>query len=300
MLLLSSFTGYFLGIERNLGGVLLGKEKMQLESLSNFVLFFLVLSPMTIWGDFFSTIGKIFVLRIIGYCIGIVIKLWFLRGHFLRVKLKLKLKMFMETKYYWFTGLSETALREADILILSFFIDGALLGAYFLALRIYFSFGILAEVISTSLTPFLSKCYVNKKSGGFYRFNKYMLFLFMVFSFIFSATLFFSRNLIVKLFSPEFLHYSGKYLFFLSFILFFRFFSFSTGIILSSSDLQRTRSNIMFSASILIIVLNVILGYYFNVSGVIISRAFIELLIFFLFGFFVNKIALKHDQDRQE
>ena len=283
LLILSSVAGYFHGVERNLGGILLGKERMHLESFGSFISFVFVVIPMVMFGDYFHSIEMIFILRIFAFLIAILIKLWFLRDHFINLRLSFKLKLFKESKYYWFVGLSTVVLREIDILILSFFVDKSLLGAYFLALRIYYAFGILAEVVSSGLTPFISRFYVERESGGFNKFNKYMLVVFMFFAFVFSVSLLLSRNLIVTVFSVEFLSDAGKYLFYLSFILFFRFFSFSTGIILTSADAQRIRFNIMFIASTMLIFLDIVLGSIFKIAGVIISRAIIELFVFFVF-----------------
>ncbi|MCK5003467.1 MAG: oligosaccharide flippase family protein [Candidatus Aminicenantes bacterium] len=299
LLILSSVAGYFHGVERNLGGILLGKERMHLESFGSFISFVFVVIPMVMFGDYFHSIEMIFILRIFAFLIAILIKLWFLRDHFINLRLSFKLKFFKESKYYWFVGLSTVVLREIDILILSFFVDKSLLGAYFLALRIYYAFGILAEVVSSGLTPFISRFYVERESGGFNKFNKYMLVVFMFFAFVFSVSLLLSRNLIVTVFSVEFLSDAGKYLFYLSFILFFRFFSFSTGIILTSADAQRIRFNIMFIASTMLIFLDIVLGSIFKIAGVIISRAIIELFVFFVFGYFVNKIISKYNVDKQ-
>lgn len=299
LLILSSVAGYFHGVERNLGGILLGEERMHLESFGSFTTFLLVVIPMVMWGGYFHSIEMIFILRIFAFLIAILIKLWFLRDHFTNLKLTFKLKFFKESKYYWFVGLSSVVLREIDILILSFFVDKSLLGAYFLAIRIYYAFGILAEVVSSGLTPFISRFYIDKENGGFKKFNKYMQAVFMFFALVFSVSLLLSRNMIVAAFSFDFLADAGKYLFYLSFILFFRFFSFSTGIILTSADAQKIRFNIMFIASIMLIFLDIILGSQFKIAGVIISRAIIELFIFFVFGYFVNKIHSKYDVVKQ-
>ena len=295
LLILSSVAGYFHGVERNLGGILLGKERMHLESFGSFISFILVVISMVMFGDYFHSIEMIFILRIFAFLIVILIKLWFLRDHFANLRLSLKLKLFKESKYYWFAGLSSVVLREIDILILSFFIDKSLLGGYFLALRIFYAFGILAEVVSSGLTPYISKFYINREEGSFEKFNKYMLMIFMFFAFVFSISLLLSRNFIVAAFSSEFLSDSGKYLFYLSFILFFRFFSFSTGIILISADAQKKRFNIVFTASLIMIVLNIILGSQFKVTGIIISRAATELYMFLAFGYFVKKIISKYN-----
>jgi len=290
LLMLSSIAGYFQGVERNLGGLLLGKEKMPIESLVNFIMFFLVAVPMLLLKNSFNSIEMIFSLRIFVFIVAIIIKIWFLKEHFKKIKLNLKLKLFKEAKYYWFASLTNVALREIDILILSFFIDKSLLGGYFLALRIFYSFAILAEVVSTGLTPYISKFYNNRKNGKFNKFTEYLFMVFLFFAFVFSISLFLGRKLIVSIFSPEFLADAGTYLMFFSFILFFRFLSFFTGAILTSSDAQKIRFNIMLIAAFIMIILEILLGPQLKVSGILIARMIMELYLFFAFGYFVKKI----------
>jgi len=201
------------------------------------------------------------------------------------------MKMFREGKYYWFGALSNVFLREIDVLVLSFFIDKPALGTYFLALRIYFAFSILAEVISFAFTPFISRAYSGKETSSFEKLNRKLFLFFFVAGTVLGLSLIFSRNLILDLFSAGANRMSGRYLFFLSFLLVFRFFSYYTGAILSSTEFQRIRFNISFSASIMMIVLNIVLGSVFKVEGVLISRAVVELFIFIVFLHYVNKIV---------
>ena len=51
----------------------------------------------------------------------------------------------------------------------------------------------------------------------------------------------------------------------------------------------------MFTASLIMIVLNIILGSQFKVTGIIISRAATELYMFLAFGYFVKKIISKYN-----
>ncbi len=295
LLILSSAAGYFHGIERNLGGIVLGKERMHLESFSTFISFIIVVIPMVFLKNNFSSIEAIFILRIFSLFIGILIKLWFLRESFVNIKFNFKLKFLKESKYYLFLALSNIVLKEIDVLILSFFVDKSFLGAYFLALRIYYAFTILAEVVSSGLTPYISRFYMERKNGKFKKFNNSMLAVSVFFAFVFSISLFISRNLIVSIFSSGYIEGVGKYLFYFSFILFFRFISYSTGIILTSADAQKIRSNIIFIASLMLIVLVFILGSQFMIEGVILSKAITELFIFFSFWYFVKKITKSYN-----
>ncbi|MEN8154962.1 MAG: MATE family efflux transporter [Acidobacteriota bacterium] len=290
LLALSAAGGYLLGVERNLGGILLGKEKMPIESFANFVLFSIVTAPMVLHSRIFDSIEKIIILRIIALLIVVLIKIYFMRVNFRGSKITLKLRFFKEGKYYWFTGLSSIIMKEVDVLILSFFIDKSLLGAYFLALRIYFAFGILSEVIAYGLTPFISRTYNGKESRGFKEFNKKVMVVIFFMAALSSVVLFFGREFFVSLFSPDLIQQSGRYLFFFSFLVFFRFFSFFTGIILTSTEFQKIRFYIVSVSSLTMVTLDVILAPFYQIGGVIASRTIVELAMFLVLLYFVRKV----------
>jgi len=290
LIILSCLGGYILGVERNLGGFLLGKEEMPFESLSNFLSLLMVVVPLLLFPHFFHSVERILLLRIFSLGGAMGVKLVYVRGMFDFKKIRVRLSSFSEIKYYWFSGISSSILREADVFILSFFIDKSMLGGYFLALRIFYAFGTIAEVISAALTPFISSSYLKRADGEFRRFNRYMVPVFTFLALIFSILLLVSRNFILQQFSPENLVETGRYLFYFSFLLFFRFISFSTGIILTSADLQKARFAVMFTASVIILVLEIVLGSVLGIEGILISRGAAELFIFFMFGYYVNRL----------
>ncbi len=290
LLVISAIGGYLFGLERNIAGILLGKEKMNRESFANFLSFFIIVSFLSLSGNYFSSIERIFYLRSFALLVVVIIKLWFIKDYFNKFVFTLKLKFFKEGKYYLFGGMSTVILREVDVLILSFFIDRSLLGAYFLALRIFYSFGLIAEVIANSLIPFISRTFKGKERNGFKEFNKNILLYFLFFAFLSSVFLFTTRGWIISTFFSEFTTDSVRYLFYLSFILFFRFFTYSTNVILTSADAQNIRFNTKFLASLLMIGFNFILGSIYGVEGIIASKLIVELFVFFVLGYFVRKI----------
>ncbi len=290
LIMLSAVAGYFLGIERNLGGILLGRERMPLEAITNFFSFSVIFSSMFFSTEYFNSINKIFFLKIFVLIAVVLLKLWFIRDHFKGLRINLKFRFFKEGKFYWFGGMSNVVLREVDILILSFFIDRSLLGAYFLALRIYFSFGVLSEVITYGLTPFISRTYSGKERRGFKEFNRGVMVIISTMALLSALILFFSREYIISLFAGNLVETSGKYLFYFSFLLFFRFFSFFTGMILTSTEFQKIKFYIISSSSLIMIVSDVMLAPIFQIKGIIFSRSLVEIGIFFAYAYFVRKI----------
>ncbi len=204
------------------------------------------------------------------------------------------LKFFREGKYYWFMGISNILIRQIDVFILSFFISRSLLGSYFLALRIYISFGIIGEVMTMALTPFISRTYRGKEKRSFLEFNRKLLEIFSIVALISAVLLFFSRSLIVSLFSSEYVVSASSYLLFLSFLIFFRFFSYFTGSILTSTEFQNKRFFIIVFSAILMIVLNLITAPLLGIKGVLLSRGIVEIFTFFGYGYFVKEVFRKY------
>jgi len=105
-----------------------------------------------------------------------------------------------------------------------------------------------------------------------------------------SIALFISRDLLVSIFSKELVAQSGKYLLFFSILVFFRFCSHFTGIILTSTEFQKTRFYIAITASLVLITLDIILAQHYQIGGVIVSRILVELGMFFSLIYFVKKV----------
>lgn len=294
LLLLAFIAGVLLGMERNLGGIILGREKMNVEFYANFLSFFLIIAPLILKQNYFDSLEKIFVLRIAALVLSVIIKLLFMKEMIIFRNFKLELKFFSEGKYYWFTGISSILIRQIDVFILSFFISRSLLGSYFLALRIYFSFGIIGEVMTMALTPFISRTYRGKEKRGFLEFNRKLLEVFFIIALISAVFLFFSRSLIVSLFSSEYVSSASSYLLFLSFLIFFRFFSYFTGSILTSTEFQNKRFYIIVSSASLMIMLSLITAPLLGIKGVLLSRGIVEIFTFFGYGYFVKEVFRKY------
>lgn len=281
--------GILLGIERNLSGILLGIEKMKFEFYSNLISFLIIIVSVLINGDLFLSIANLLLLKIISQFFAVVIKLFPLRD-LISLKLPvLKLKFFREGKFFWFSGLSNLLLRQADIFILSFFIGKSLLGSYFLAIRIYYFFGLIAEIFSFALTPFISRTFLGKEDRGFKEFNIKLIKLFSVFAILSSLVLYFGRDLIVNVFSGD-QGNTSAYLTVFSVLVFFKFMSYLTGNILTSTKFQNIRFYISSTSSLILIVLNLILVPFLSVNGAIIARSVAEILLFFAFGFSVFRM----------
>jgi len=281
--------GILLGIERNLSGILLGMEKMKFEFYSNLVSFGIIIVVISAKGHLFFSIKNILILKIVSQLFAVGVKLIPFKNSFSSIRPKLKLNFFHEGKFFWFTGLSNLFLRQADIFILSFFIGKSLLGSYFLAIRIYYFFGLFAEILSFAMTPFISRTFLGKEKHEFKKFNMTLIKIFSVFALIFSLLLYLGRDFIVRIFSSN-PGNTSSYLSILSIFVFFTFLSYITGNILTSTKYQNIRFYISSSSSLLLIVLNLILAPIFSVNGAIIAKGTAEFIVFLAFGIYVLKI----------
>jgi len=83
---------------------------------------------------------------------------------------------------------------------------------------------------------------------------------------------------------------ASDYLFYFSFLLFFRFVSFYTGNVLTSTRFQNIRFYILITSAILMLLLEVILGKLYLIYGIISARAVVELFLFVAYLLALKKI----------
>ncbi|MCP5106211.1 MAG: oligosaccharide flippase family protein, partial [bacterium] len=295
LLLISSIGGITFGFEKNLSGVLLGKEKMHFEFITQLVAFVLVAVPV-----FFAVrhldITGIYFLRIAAslVCIG-------LRGYFTRIAKYLEKKRVSLKQYNWkeigffsASGFTAFVQHHIDLFILSFFISKELEGAYFLALRIFLAFNLMAEMISFALTPFISRTYRGKDADTFDLFYARLFKVQVGLGAAASVILFFTRDYMVALFSKgKSSALASDFLLYFSFFLFFRFVSYYTGNVLTSTRFQHIRFYILITSAVLLVVLEVILVIFFSAYGAIYARAVMEIFIFIAYLTAVTKIRGK-------
>jgi len=241
-------------------------------------------------------IAGVYFLRIAAsvVCIG-------LRSYFTRIvkylekkRVSLKHYNWKEISFFSASGFSFFVQHHIDLFILSFLISKELEGAYFLALRIFLAFNLLAEMIAFALTPYISRSYRGKDSHGFDRFYTRMFYIQVGLGVGASIILFFTRDFLVAFFSSE--NGSGlasDFLFYFSFLIFFRFVSYYTGNVLTSTRYQNIRFYILITSAVLLILLEILLGKLFSVYGIIYSRAVVEVFIFIAYLVAVTKIRKK-------
>jgi O-antigen/teichoic acid export membrane protein len=297
LLLIAAFSGIIFGFEKNLAGVLLGKEKMQYEFLSQVAAFVMVAVPVFFYvGDL--DIAGVYFLRIGAsvVCIGI-------RGYFTRIAKFLEKKYVSVRSYNWkeinffsASGFSFFVQHHIDLFILSFLISRELEGAYFLALRIFLAFSLLAEMTAFALTPYISRSYRGKDSNahGFDIFYTRMFHIQLGLGVGAAVVLFFTRDFLAAFFAgennPEL---TSHFLLYFSFFVFFRFVSYYTGNVLTSTRFQDIRFYILISSAALMILLEIVLGKLFSVYGVIYARAIVEAFIFIAYLVAVTKVRKK-------
>lgn len=297
VLLISIFSGVIFGIEKNFSGILLGKEKMQFEFISQAAAFVIVAIPVLFWVKRLDITG-IYFLRIAASTITILMRGVFVRIHHYIEKTYMTLKLYnwKEIKFFSASGFSYFIQHHFDLFILSFLISREQEGAYFLALRIYLALCLLAEMTSFALTPYISRIYRRKESKAsldFHSFYKKFLLAGGILGALASIILFFTRDILVSFFTKENPQLASEFLFYFSFFLFFRFVSYYTGNVLTATQYQNIRFYILFSSALLMVGLELFLGTLFSVYGIIYSRAVVELFIFVAYLIAIAKVRQK-------
>jgi len=295
LLIISTISGVIFGFEKNLGGVLLGKEKMHFEFISQLVAFGMVAIPVVFYVRRLDIAG-VYFLRIAASVVCIVLRSYFTRfvKYLEKKQVSLKHYSWKEISFFSASGFSFFVQHHIDLFILSFLISKELEGAYFLALRIFLAFNLLAEMIAFALTPYISRSYRGKDSHRFDLLYTRMFYIQIGLGVCASIILFFTRDFLVALFSSE--NGSGlasDFLFYFSFLIFFRFVSYYTGNVLTSTQYQNIRFYILTTSAVLLILLEIILGKLFSVYGIIYSRAVVEVFIFIAYLVAVTKIRRK-------
>jgi len=295
LLIISTISGIIFGFEKNLSGVLLGMEKMHFEFISQAAAFGMVAVPVFFCAHRLDIVG-VYLLRIAASVVCIVLRSYYTRivKYLEKKRISLKHYSWKEINFFSASGFSFFVQHHIDLFILSFLISKELEGAYFLALRIFLAFNLLAEMTSFALTPYISRSYRGKNSHRFDLFYTRMFHVQIGLGVCASIILFFTRDFLVSFFSSE--NGSGltsDFLFYFSFLIFFRFVSYYTGNLLTSTRYQNIRFYILITSAALMILLEIILGKLFSVYGIICSRAVVEVFIFIAYLVAVTKIRDK-------
>ena len=295
LLIISMVSGIIFGFEKNLSGVLLGNEKMHFEFIAQVVAFGIVAVPVFFFIRELDIMGT-YILRIAASVVCVV-----LRGFFTGIARYLEKKHVSLENYNWkeigffsASGLSFFVQHHIDLFILSFLVSRELEGAYFLALRIFLAFNLMAEMTAFALTPYISRSYRGKDNNRFEVFYTRMFYIQVGLGAVAAVILFFTRDFLVTFFSKEGSPgEASDFLLYFSFFIFFRFVSYYTGNVLSSTRFQDIRFYILITSSVLLIGLEIVLGKFFSVYGIIYARAVMEVFIFIAYLVAIAKVRGK-------
>jgi len=297
MLALAAACGLLLGLDMNLNGFLLGLERTGVETAVNFGASLVLLIPLALWPRHIDLVG-VFALRAVGLFLGIAAKTLVLRLYWRRSLTLPRLRWFRQIRYYWFDHVAGYFLRQADILLLSFFVDLKELGVYFLALRIYLAVGILAEVGARTLVPFFSRAYHGMETLPMGRLLRRMLTLFLACGILLGAGLAFSGGWLISLFRPA-LASGAVWLRWLAVAVPLRMGKFILGAFMGASRYQKQHFLVHLANAGVLVVLTLILGIMHRTPGVLAARLISEFWGFFLAVWVVffrlpDSRALKH------
>lgn len=295
LILLIFAAGVLWGIEKNLSGFLLGRERMDLEALTSALTFgltavLLLLSRHTL------TIQWIFIVRVIGLLVGIAVRFYLIRDCVAWSGWQRRMRDFKAIKYFWFTNVASFVFRQVDVLVLSFFVGKELLGSYFLALRIFMTVNIVSEVFAMSLTPFISRTFKGKEAVSFRRLIMLSLGTTFAAGLLLGGGVFWGRDLLITVFNRDLVASAGIYLKLLALVIPFRMGMAMLGAFLSSSSYQNYRFYLSLLISIPFTVMTGALSYMYAADGAIIARLGTEVLAFGLYFYTVFfKLKLRRE-----
>ncbi|MCK4762711.1 MAG: oligosaccharide flippase family protein [Candidatus Aminicenantes bacterium] len=290
LMVLALAAGILYGLERNLGGFLLGREKVHIDAFYMFLSLLVTVVLILIYRDSLN-IPKIFLIRVFSLLIGVTGRVFAIAKDLPFVRLQKKIAHFREIKFFWFfTGFTFLE-RQADLFVLSLFIDEKILGGYFLSLRIYLTVNLLIEVVAQALTPFISRVFRGKEAVGFRTFFNYLFFTSLLVGIILGAGLFFTRDFIISLFNENLIPDSSSYLVILAFVVPFKVSIYMLGSILSSSRYQKARFYISLFTTLSFVISLIFLVESYSVFGAVYARAGLEVLTFFVSLIFVIRIT---------
>lgn len=282
LLAISAISGMIFGLEKNMSGILLGRERMDVEFAAQGLAFALTAVPVFF---FITSLGVegLYYLRAATSALCILFRSFYMKGtRQLRFRdFNLEGYNWKEIKFFSASGFAFFAQHHLDVFILSFMVDMQMQGAYFLAVRIFLSFNLMAEMISLALTPYLSRTYHERRGASFRQFHQSMFRFQIILALVSSLALFLARDLLIAIFArEENVALSSDFLMILSLFFFFRFVSYYTGNVLSSTRYAHIRFYILMASAVLFGALGFVLGGMYSVRGIIYARGSMEVFIF--------------------
>jgi len=300
------FAGILYGLERNLGGFLLGKEKVHIDTFYMLLSLFITAALILLFKDNLD-ITKIFLIRVFSLLIGVAGRFCaivkgtkdslkqrnFPEQNLADVRKPWKFTRFREIKFFWFFTIFTFFERQADLFILSLFIDEKILGGYFLSLRIYLTVNLLIEVLAQALTPFISRVFRGKENIDFKTFFKYLFSISLFTGILLGLILYFSRDLIIGLFNKNLIPSSSPYLAILAFVVPFKVGSYILGSIMSSSQYQKARFYINLFTTLVFLISLILFVNFYSAFGAVYARALFEVLTYVISLIFVYNFLKK-------
>lgn len=294
LLLLTLVTGVLYGFDRNLGAYLLGQEKIQVNSFFMTLSFLLNLALLILIRHNLS-LENIFLFRASALFCSVAGQALFIRRRLPIAKISAKFRQFKEVAYFWALTVVVFLERQIDVFILSWFIDETLLGGYFLSLRIYLTINLLIEVLAQAQTPFISRVFRGQEKTQLKTFFRY-LFIFSILSgLLLGVFLFFTRDYLISLFSPDLIPSASPFLLILSFMVPFKMGIYLLGAVLSSSRYQKLRFHYSLFLTFLFVIALFPAVRLFGAPGAVWARAGFEIVTFCVSLFYVLRMINREE-----
>ena len=198
---LAVLCGLLWGLDLNVGGLLLGQNRMRRESLAQGLGLAVLLAGCLLG---VATLEGVLLARALSHLLCLLAKMPGLSWRAFAVSAgSRRLTLWGEGRYYGLSMLGDYLYRQADVLLLAHLLAAEVLGPYALGIRIYFLSAWLGEVLSTASTPFLARTWVREGKRGLLRQGKRLTTLLVPLGLLVAGGLLLARPLLLPLFHQE-------------------------------------------------------------------------------------------------
>lgn len=295
LLTLATAAGVLWGVEYLLSGVQIGLERLENNALWHGISLLLIVWALFGQSFFPLTLASLFWIRIAATTLGLLGRLYSLRGLKQCFTFTWRLHSFRESSFFWYSGWVYLASRQLDILILSFFLPDEVLGGYFLAFRIFLTFGIVAEVLGVALTPFISRAYHGREERSLDWLFRMVLLGIVAGGLPLALAFYYSRSWLVAIFNPLLVDSVSPMLAALAWVVPFSLGNHLIGAFFSASKYQRERLYIHLTVILVSLAALIPLIHFYSVWGAVWVKMGMDVLLFVLLTVKFKSIQRKEE-----
>lgn len=294
---------YFLGIYAILNtfavffqSIFRANEKMQYETVVRIIqslsllalVTFFVLNKSSIFAISYAYIG----VALIGILFSLIFTLRYFSKFFLKINLKICKKILLEAWPFTLSAIFATIYFKIDTIFLSIMRSDLEVGIYSAAYTLIILTYLLPEFLTISIFPWFSRLFLEDSKALIEHFKKLFKYLFFL-GLIVTVLAIVVAPFIINIVYGE--QYESSIIIFqvLAITILLKYVNYSTGISLSSVNLQKERVKGQFITVIINVGINIILIPVIGIYGAVISTIISEVVLGISYYYFLNKKFFK-------